>query len=601
MMACQEDDLVQYAQDKDALQFSRSFERSNSFNFATAYETRSNEAYYFGDSLAETKMQVFLQLQGFPTPDERPYRLKTVLVEGQDSSKVAEVRFEPYYSLAPNSLLDTIEFTVLRPKARGNYTVGIVVDTDGDDAFFEKGAEECAVYELKIADRYDEPADWRYREEWLGEFDPEKYAFMVTVSNRLFNRNDYEMWSRTDLYNAFLRSELDAFNASVPEEEQKQFTFPNMPKWVWWDNRTSLLGEFSMEKYAFMLEMLEKYGSKGEQFLENSKLEWWNLKFREVLAEEPIEGVEFPRNTERSSWWRESILEDWSLEKQEFVVLELFPRSKNYQIGETTWDYAAPVLRRCVDRYNLENSDHPLNYTFVDEGEPEWWGAYEQFFGPYSSVKRDIVVEAELNFQMQWNSYNIDRLKSGETWFVDQLLPTIKTEIKNYNAAHPGQEIDGLPVVKPNWWNETFLGEYSEEKEMLVKGVMSQYYVSPNEWIAWNQWNAVLRYEAKLEGDSDIEFPELDESMVKPAYWDTYEYLGDYSESKLVFTWMMLLRECYGAVDEGVFAGSWPFNTQKKVYDHLIKSYEANYAAFMERYVASAEAFSYPESFPGNN
>ncbi|MDE7374390.1 MAG: DUF4843 domain-containing protein, partial [Odoribacter sp.] len=275
LMACQEDDLVQYAQDKDALQFSRSYERSNSFNFATAYETRADGAYYFGDSLAETKMQVFLQLQGFPTPDERPYKLKTVLVEGQDSSKVAEVRFEPYYSLSPNSLLDTIEFTVLRPKTRGNFTVGIAIDTDGDDAFFEKGAEECAVYELKIADRYDEPADWRYREEWLGEFDPEKYAFMVTVSNKLFSRNAYYMWEQTDLYNAELRKALEEFNASVPEEEQKQFTFPNMPKWVWWDNRTSLLGEFSLEKYAFMMEMREtlRHGA----FRDNSKLEWWNL------------------------------------------------------------------------------------------------------------------------------------------------------------------------------------------------------------------------------------------------------------------------------------------------------------------------------------
>jgi len=47
---------------------------------------------------------VVLDLQGFPTPDEREYKLKTVLVEDQDSSKVAEVVFEPYYSLAPNQL-----------------------------------------------------------------------------------------------------------------------------------------------------------------------------------------------------------------------------------------------------------------------------------------------------------------------------------------------------------------------------------------------------------------------------------------------------------------------------------------------------------------
>ncbi|MDE5611689.1 MAG: DUF4843 domain-containing protein [Odoribacter sp.] len=552
MLACQEDDLVQYVQDKDALQFSRSFERSKSFNFATAYETRNDEAYYWGDSLAETKMQVVLQLQGFPTPDERPYKLKTVFVEGQDSSKVAEVRFEPYYSLAPNQLLDTIEFTVLRPKTRGNFTVGIAVNTDGDDAFFEKGAEECAVYELKIADRYDEPLDWRYREEWLGEFDPEKYAFMVTVSNKLFHRSDYDMWNRTDLYNAFLRSELEKFNASVPEEEQKQFTFPNMPKWTWWDNRTSLLGEFSMEKYAFMQEMLETYGSKEEQFLENSKLEWWNLLFREVLAEEPREGVEFPRNTERSSWWRESILEDWSLEKQEFVVLKLFPKSKNYQIGETTWDYAAPVLRRCVDRYNLEHPENLLNYTFKDEGKPEWWDAFVHLFGPYSSVKRDIVVEVVLNRGIPW-SYDINSLKDGNANAIQYQMDAILAEVATYNTAHPGQEITDFPKT-PAWWDTKLLGEYSEEKEEYMNYVIAEF--EGGQW--WtNQiqehWATVFRccvdwYNQKTGKTLLNDFPVTNG---KWNYWNNYTDVWgkEYSDAKKTFVLWVLFREIPGFGD----------------------------------------------------
>lgn len=569
MMACQEDDLVQYTQDKDALQFSRSYERSKSFNFATAYENRNGSAHYWGDSLAETKMKVVLQLQGFPTPDERPYKLKTVFLEGQDTSKVAEVRFEPYYSLAPNQLLDTIEFTVLRPKARGNYTIGIAVVTDGDDAFFEKGAEECAVYELKIADRYDEPADWREREEWLGEFDPEKYAFMVTIKHMPFNRDNYYMWNRTERFNAELQTALEEFNASRPEEERKQFTFPNMPKWVWWDDQTKWLGEFSIEKYNFMLEMLNKYGAtKEEEFQSNSKLEWWNLVFREVLAEEAREGIEFPRNTEPSKWWRDSIIGEWSLEKQEFVVEELFPKS-NFQIGETTWDYAAPVLRRCVDRYNLKNPE-PLNYIFVDKGKPEWWDTFEYLFGPYSPIKRDIVVETVLNYQIDKDGkYNIDPLKNEDTGTLANLQPTIKTQIKEYNTAHPGQEITDLP--SPVWWNKNLLGEYSEEKEEYMDYVIDEF--DGKKWMgSWigqlqEHWATVFRccvgwYNQETGKTLVNDFPVTDG---KWSWWDENVW-GEYSEVKKTFVLWVLFREI------PYFNENWIYYRDEKFVKDLLKN-----------------------------
>lgn len=118
-----------------------------------------------------------LDLQGFPTPDEREYKLKTVLVEDQDSSKVAEVVFEPYYSLAPNQLKDTIKITVLRPKTRGTYTVGITVDTEGKGAFFDKGVVEKSILRLDIKDVYEQPEGWDERQEWLGEFDRRKVCF----------------------------------------------------------------------------------------------------------------------------------------------------------------------------------------------------------------------------------------------------------------------------------------------------------------------------------------------------------------------------------------------------------------------------------------
>ena len=160
LFSCQEEGVVQYTQEKDGLQFSAnsSEDMTKVFNFATAtYEEEINgepKTFYYGDSLAAyTFERVVLDLQGFPTPDEREYKLKTVLVEDQDSSKVAEVVFEPYYSLAPNQLKDTIKITVLRPKTRGTYTVGITVDTEGKGAFFDKGVVEKSILRLYILGR----------------------------------------------------------------------------------------------------------------------------------------------------------------------------------------------------------------------------------------------------------------------------------------------------------------------------------------------------------------------------------------------------------------------------------------------------------------
>ena len=126
LFSCQEEGVVQYTQEKDGLQFSAnsSEDMTKVFNFATAtYEEEINgepKTFYYGDSLAAyTFERVVLDLQGFPTPDEREYKLKTVLVEDQDSSKVAEVVFEPYYSLAPNQLKDTIKIPCCVPRQEG--------------------------------------------------------------------------------------------------------------------------------------------------------------------------------------------------------------------------------------------------------------------------------------------------------------------------------------------------------------------------------------------------------------------------------------------------------------------------------------------------
>ena len=252
LFSCQEEGVVQYTQEKDGLQFSAnsSEDMTKVFNFATAtYEEEINgepKTFYYGDSLAAyTFERVVLDLQGFPTPDEREYKLKTVLVEDQDSSKVAEVVFEQYDSLAPTHFLDTIKITVLRPKTRGTYTVGITVDTEGNEAFFDKGVVEKSILRLDIQDVYEQPKGWEERLEWLGEFDEEKYAFMVTVSKQAFSKENNHMWNETDKYNLELRQALARFNASAAPEDQKKFSFPVTTKLVWWDKQLKFLGDFS--------------------------------------------------------------------------------------------------------------------------------------------------------------------------------------------------------------------------------------------------------------------------------------------------------------------------------------------------------------------
>lgn len=83
LFSCQEEGVVQYTQEKDGLQFSAnsSEDMTKVFNFATAtYEEEINgepKTFYYGDSLAAyTFERVVLDLQGFPTPDEREYKLK---------------------------------------------------------------------------------------------------------------------------------------------------------------------------------------------------------------------------------------------------------------------------------------------------------------------------------------------------------------------------------------------------------------------------------------------------------------------------------------------------------------------------------------------
>ncbi len=597
LYACQEDDLVMYSQEKDAMQFLLDEDKGVSsklaFNFATAtYTVKENDSereYYYGDSLASMtyndKNSIILELQGFPSPDERPYKLKTVLLEGQDSSKVAKVVFDSYYSLAPNMLYDTIQLTVLRPEKRGTYRVGIMIDTENSYGFFEKGAFENSVLELEIKDTYEKPEGWDERKEWLGEFEEEKYAFMVTYSQQAFSRANKHMWNETDAYNQELRKALEDFNTSAAPEDRKTFTFPATTKPIWWDSQSHLLGEFSEEKHTFMKNIV------GGNLPANEKLEYWNIVFRKKLEEEGRTDIEIPRNEKMVSWWNNTALGDWSLEKQEFVILNLFPLSK-YSISNTTWDYANVILREIAEKQAT-----PLPFEFPIEGEPYWWPMRAEMLGDFSVAKRDLLVSYVFKMNVEDDGiHNIYQLVDSG-WPLENLMEDFRWQANQWNAAHPDETPITFPITAPAWWKGqlTYLGEWSEAKENYVKEIVASFQGWYNSGFNGIYWNAILRYELALYNSNhtphEFDFPVAN---VKPSYWDREEldYLGEYTESKWVFVCIYLKPQNNG--------GDWYLgvnnpNNIPRLKEALKKAYDEQYNGFMTKYATSnPEPFTFP-------
>ncbi len=598
--ACGEEELVWYGEEKDAIQFYVDDESETAagalnrkYNFAEAtYEEKKGDVtttYYYGDNKKEVSFEkVLLQLQGFPTPDERPYKLKSVLLEG-DPETQPEVIFEPYYSLYPNCLLDTVQFVVTRPKARGTYKIAIQLDTEEEEAFFTVGAVEQSSLELTIMDVYYEPENWKDRLEWLGTFSQEKYALMVTYSQQPFNRFDPLMWNDTEEYVREVANSplVQAYNEAHPDAP---VTFPMTTKRTWWDQKLYLLGEFSEEKHEFMCKIV------GDKLPQNNKLEYWNLIFRDEIEKQGITAFEVPVNERQSSWWRSQPLGEWTLAKQEFVLRTLFERGgKDFnEITEDVWVYGNVLVRSALDEYNQQHPDAVLNLDFPIEGEPAWWNMHVNQLGDYHAVVRDLLVLSILNGYGSFASLNYSPL-------VDNLLEELKRRLQEYNDAHPDDTPIQLPVNPPAWWDrnlngqENHFGEFSGEKENFIKSILSHYKGQYNGWFDFSNWNAIFRYElaahnATAEVPYTFEFPFY---PYKPTFWDNYASIwGDYSETKQVFIWMLLLPESWGIVDD------WYVSTYSgKVRSMLIECYHnGTYEAFMQYYaVAGAEPFEFPE------
>lgn len=222
MLGCQEEEPFVYEAAKSSIQFGMTPEEMKvDFNFAEAHKMGVDDygwekPVYYGDSLLVHEVKLPVTILGLQYPERQVFRLKTVLIEGQDEALKANVEpLERYYFKA-NSLEDSITIAIHKPTKRGEYTIGLTFDLD-ENSSFEYGAKEQLICRFNVKDRYYKPSTWYMHEYVLGEFSEEKYAFIVTVTGIR------ESWwwdgEMEKIYGA-----LREYNAT--HDVPKDFTFP---------------------------------------------------------------------------------------------------------------------------------------------------------------------------------------------------------------------------------------------------------------------------------------------------------------------------------------------------------------------------------------
>ena len=131
-----------------------------------------------------------------------------------------------------------------------------------------------------------------------------------------------------------------------------------------WDRNIAYLGEFSEEKYAFMVTVLN--------FLYSVNIEWsdYNEYLRNKLEEfnaanpDSPKDFTFPVNT-TPSWWpyATSYLGDYSDAKKDFII------SVMGSWVWASWTYWPSIMPQILDAYNTYNEEHtedPLPFTFPE-------------------------------------------------------------------------------------------------------------------------------------------------------------------------------------------------------------------------------------------
>lgn len=159
--------------------------------------------------------------------------------------------------------------------------------------------------------------------------------------------------------------ESSLFDSGVEEQSVYQVMVSDRyEKPVGWAEGENALGEFSEEKYAFIVTVL------GVKF--SPYLDWgtYNQVLRDKLAEFNEENQDSPKDFTfpvwtKPSWWdwylgAGTYLGEFSEEKKEFVIGVI--GEENY-VGWTYWPSFMPQLREAYDAYNVEHPDEPLPFA----------------------------------------------------------------------------------------------------------------------------------------------------------------------------------------------------------------------------------------------
>lgn len=130
-----------------------------------------------------------------------------------------------------------------------------------------------------------------------------------------------------------------------------------------WDMQKSYLGEYSEEKYAFMVTVLQAKFSPWADWAANNKILRANLdKFNSEHPNAPKDFT-FPVYT-KPTWWDNymgagTYLGEYSTEKEDFVISVI--GEDNYYAW-TPWAEYMPELREAYDTYNTGHPNDPLPF-----------------------------------------------------------------------------------------------------------------------------------------------------------------------------------------------------------------------------------------------
>ena len=147
------------------------------------------------------------------------------------------------------------------------------------------------------------------------------------------------------------------FDTGVEEQQVYElFISDRYEKPDQWDMFVDYLGEFSEEKYAFMVTVLQiQFATYLDWGTYNQVLRDALEKFNNENPNNPKD-FDFPVNT-KPSWWNNAItyLGEYSVEKEEFIKT-IVP---SWDYG--SWTYWPNYMQSLIDAYNAYNQEHPDN------------------------------------------------------------------------------------------------------------------------------------------------------------------------------------------------------------------------------------------------